>query len=162
MLQSHKAPKTAEAGQAPVAPPKMWTAGERYEGNTESKGVIAQLDIIKEDVKEDIGRAKEGEQKAIADFKEYESETTAAVTQLNEDITDFTAQKSGHHDTRATLMGERKTHHTELTTELDSLGEIWKRCEWLILELPGREEGRIKETADLHDAKTALSSGLKA
>merc|ERR1719163_1913661 len=109
MLQKHKAPKTADPGQAPIAPPSTWTAGERYEGNTESKGVIAQLGIIKEDVQEDIARAKEQEEKAVAEFNEYKTETEAAVTQLNTDITDFTDQKASHQDTRATLTQERRS-----------------------------------------------------
>jgi len=50
----------------------------------------------------------------------------------------------------------------ELATEEDSLGEIWERCEWLLLALPEREARRQSETNDMLDAKTALTSGLKA
>lgn len=161
MLQKQTKPKTAAAGDAPLPPPNTWGSGERYEGNTESKGVIAQLEIIKQDVESDIAKAKEQEEKAVAEFGEYTTETQDAIAEQNQDITDFTEQKSGRQESRARLMGERRTHRTELATEEDSLGQIWKRCEWLILALPEREASRQHETHDLLEAKTAMTSGLK-
>merc|ERR1719213_1364806 len=83
MLQKRMEPVVA--GEAPPPPPNTWDAP--YGGKTaESKGIVAMLGMIKEDIEKDAAKAKTEEEKAHADFEEFKAESEAQIAELTSAI----------------------------------------------------------------------------
>merc|ERR1719254_69475 len=114
--KSKKAP-VVEAGMAPPPPPSTWDAP--YGGKTEgAKGIIAILEMIKEDILDDQKKAKAAEDKAQAAYDEFKKESLAQIQGLQEDIAALEKSMSEKEESKTQEIESRASTRGELASRM--------------------------------------------
>jgi len=153
-----RAPVNVQAGKAPPPPPATWE--DPYGGKTaESTGVLAILEMVKEDIKRDISKADEAETKAqetydslIADIDAEKGTREADINKMDQE----SAAKLGEFGDEELARGVSKTGLDDL---LKSIKELEPGCDYYTINYPVRVKNRQIETDGLLKAKAILQGG---
>merc|ERR1712187_531501 len=86
------APPVVKAGKAPPPPPKTWD-GDYKGAQSEQKGIVAILELIKGDVEKDQKAAKTAEDKAQKDHDKFIKDSEESVKKLEKSINDLKDKK---------------------------------------------------------------------
>jgi len=146
------------AGKAPPPPPATWDAP--YGGKTEeTTSILAMIDMIVTDIKDDISKEKASEDKAQKEFDTMISESKDQIKGLNTDITALTDTKAQKADKVFTLKDEEGDLKTEITKLMKTITDADPGCEYFMTNFKLRTKNRDIEIDGLYKAKTLLKGG---
>lgn len=147
-----------DPGFAPVAPPATWEGG--YTGKTEeSLGILAILDMIREDIEKDLTKAKADEVADEAAFNKFKATTIAqrdALANVNKDLNTELASKLVD---RGDATTERGTAGGKLDVSLKNIAAANPSCDYFTINYETRLKNRQIEIDGLLEAKTILNGG---
>merc|ERR1719181_2768153 len=68
------------AGEAPPPPPATWDTGSTYAGaESEQKGIVGILELIKDDVKSDIATGEKAEEDAVTAYDKAKADLEGEI-----------------------------------------------------------------------------------
>lgn len=148
---------TAAPGQAPLPPPPTWTEPHTSE-STESKGIMAILELLHEDIEKDRQAASTSENEAAAAYTTLESESTNEIQVLEQAITGLEATKANKITEDQEAKNERGLKKGELDVILKKLEDAAPGCDFFIVNFASRVQNRQIEADGLRKAKAYLES----
>jgi len=123
----------------------------------ESSGVIAMMDMLKNDVKKEVQEMEIEEKDAQG---EYEEMVTAAGEKRHTDsqaVAEKEAAIAGMEEELHKLSTEQKSRQDELMDTKKALAELHEECDWLLQNFETRKEARANEIDAMKKAKAVLS-----
>merc|ERR1719188_470543 len=159
LMQGHQqAPFESTAGEAPPPPPKTWT--EAYKGKTEeTEGILAILELIRDDILKDISKAEEEEQAAVTLYSKTKTNLDSQRDALTNGIIALTSDKNGAVQDISDKTGERSLLKGELKVILDAIKTTAPGCDFLAVNFHVRSQNRQIEIDGLEKAKDILQGG---
>jgi len=143
------------AGEAPPPPPSTWE--EPYGGaKGESNGIVAILEMIKDDIEKDKTKAKKDEDTAEEEFQTFKTESEKQIEVLNDAITDLEDEISGKETKVTEAKEERGTKKDELDTVVEKIHDAEPGCDFIRLNFAMRTKNRDIEIDGLDKAKAIL------
>jgi len=128
----------------------------------ESSGVMAMMDMLKQDVEKEIGEAKVEEEDSQAD---YEQMMKNAKDKRAADAKTIT-EKEGVKSELETLLAQEKAKKVSTTEELFALQELKQNlhadCDWLLEHFKERKTARENEIEGLNKAKHVLKGSSRS
>merc|ERR1719473_1974810 len=153
LVQGREVPLVA--GEAPPPPPKTWEAP--YGGKTdESMGIVAIMEMIHEDIKMDIEKAKAEEDQAQADFEKFNEDNEQSQKDLNKAIEELSATKGEKEGTVQETKDARLSAKKELDITMKTLKDLAAGCDFIAVNFPLRAQNRAIEIDGLAKAKAIL------
>merc|ERR1740121_1499842 len=154
LVQKKKAPVVV-AGEAPPPPPTTWDAP--YGGkNEQSKGIIAILEMIDEDIIDDKTKAKAAEDKAQAEFDVFKKESEAQILALEEAVNELKATVAEKEEAKEQEIELRKGTKGELSAVMQTITDAEPGCDYWCVEYVMRRKNRFIEIDGLRKAKAIL------
>merc|ERR1719213_437582 len=149
---------TVTAGAAPPPPPTTWS--EPYGGaKGETNGIQSIMQMCLDDVNKDITTATAEEEKSIADYNNFMTESKAQIEKIDSDVTDLEGEigdaELAIKESRAT-RGDKKKIMEEALMYLRSIAE---GCDFMAANFELRKANREAETDGLLEAEAALTGG---
>merc|ERR1719159_1504112 len=126
-------------------------------GSSETGGIVGIIENIKQDLEEEISKAKEEEANALQAFRDTQKESVeslksmkAKIASMEVDIADTTSLVA---DKQETWDDKKRTHEG-----IDSyLLSIKAECDWIDENFELRKDARASEIEGLDDAKAKLA-----
>jgi len=147
-----------KAGEAPPPPPSTWESP--YGGKTEeSTGIIAILDMIKEDIEKDGAKAKSEEDADQKAFDEFKKNTEAQISALNDSNNSLEGEKGDKEDAVSDNKKDRLAQKNELDATLKKISDATPGCDYLTINYDVRLKNRQIEIDGLVKAKAILQGG---
>jgi len=145
-----------EAGKAPPPPPTTWEAP--YGGKTDEKeGIVAILDMIKEDIVSDISKAKAEEDAAQAAYESFRKESEEQIANLTSEIEKLEGEKGEKEQSVKTTKEERTLKKGELDVIIKKLKDAAPGCDFISVNYAKRTGNHQIEIDGLMKAKAILS-----
>merc|ERR1719409_962590 len=126
-------------------------------GASETGGIVGIIENIKQDLEEEISKAKEEEAKALQSYHDTEKESldslaamNAKIASMETDIADTTSLIADKQET----YDDKKKQHDGVDAYLQS---IKAECDWMDENFELRKEARESEIEGLDDAKAKLA-----
>merc|ERR1719247_1771681 len=131
-------------------------------GASETGGIVGIIENIKQDLEEEISKAKEEEAKALQSYHDTEQESkdsitamTAKIASMEVDIADTTSVVA---DKQETYDDKKRTHES-----IDAyLNSIKAECDWMDENFELRKQAREDEISGLDDAKLSLRAPVRS
>merc|ERR1719353_2240888 len=126
-------------------------------GASETGGIVGIIENIKQDLEEEISKAKEEEAKALQSYHDTEQESkdsitamTAKIASMEVDIADVTSLIADKQET----YDDKKKQEEGIDAYLNS---IKAECDWMDENFELRKQAREDEISGLDDAKAKLA-----
>lgn len=144
-----------EYSEDPDKKPETWS--EEYGGRkSESTGVLAILEMIKEDIKKEIGESKAAEANSLKEYENLRSAGEKTINALKQTIISLEQQKAStdqkHGNTVANINGNNEALDAT-NSEKDALVP---NCDWIRTSFDSRRTKRTSEIEGLQTAKSFL------
>merc|ERR1719174_3262990 len=128
-------------------------------GGSETGGIVGIIENIKQDLEEEMAKAKDEEAKALQAYKDTLKESLAAmekkIASMEVEIAETTKLVA---DKQQTWDDKKKAHDNNEAY----LAEIATECDWMDENFDPRKTARDSEIAGLDDAKGALAGEKQA
>jgi len=160
LVQKSKQPVSGMAGgDAPPPPPPTWEGG--YGGKTgESQGIVAIMEMVRDDIVKDRGDAKADEDSSQKEFNSFKKDSESKMASLKAEK-EATEKRLGQAETdKTTTEKSRSTKKGELNTILEKINSINPNCEYYEVNYPMRTSNRQIEIDGLNKAKAILKGGV--
>jgi hypothetical protein len=142
------------AGEAPTPPP---AAMDDYSGGSrQSQGVIAMLEMIKEDIEKDIEKAKKQEKEAQEAFDKLKEDIEAAMEAKKQTQSDLEGEIASDSEARTQENTTKADNDAQLKAVMDYLKEIAPGCDFIAMNFNIRLTNRQMEVDGLKKAKSIL------
>jgi len=152
-----KAEPFVAAGEAPTPPPSTWENGSGYGGaKGESNGIIAIMELIKQDIQKDVDKAKSNEETAISEHGKLCTDIAATIGSLNSSKSTLNGKIATDETSKTTETGTRTTNQGDLTSTLAFLKSIAPGCDFIAVNFDIRLKNRQAEMDGLQKAKAIL------
>jgi chromosome segregation ATPase len=147
------------AGQAPSAPPPTWE--HSYAGGTnESKGILAIMQMIKDDISKDLAQTRAAEQAAIKSFEEAEQNLHDQVEALGDQISSLDERKASSLGEVEEKKGARSSANDQLGVTMEKLKGAEPGCDYFTISYEVRRNNRNVELDGLVKAKAILNGAV--
>merc|ERR1719379_2753234 len=158
MGKSHKQPEyTTSEDTAPEA-----TFSSASSGGSETGGIVGIIENIKQDLEEEMAKAKEEEAKALRSYKDTLKESQESMEAMEKKIASMKVEIAETTklctDKQQTWDDKKKSHDNNDAY----LKEIATECDWMDENFEPRKTARDSEIAGLDDAKGALAGEKQA
>merc|ERR1719456_283286 len=122
------------AGEAPTPPPTTWDSG--YGGATgESNGIVAIMELIKQDIEKDIAKATSNENTAISEHATLCADIASTISSLNGSKSTLEGKIATDETSMTTEKSERTTNQGSLASTLSFLKSIAPGCDFIAVNL---------------------------
>ena len=119
-----------EAGEAPTPPPTTFEGG--YGGaKGESNGIVAILELIKDDINKDISKATTDEETAVKAYDALVADIDASIGSLQSTKSDLEGTMADDEGSMVEEKGERTSNQEDLDSTLAFLKEIAPGCDFI-------------------------------
>merc|ERR550537_998839 len=143
------------AGEAPTPPPTTWDTG--YGGaKGESNGIVAIMELIKQDIQKDITKATNNENTAISEYDTLCADIASTISSLNTSKGELEGKIASDETSMGTEKGERTTNQGSLASTLAFLKSIAPGCDFIAVNFDIRLKNRQAEMDGLQKAKAIL------
>merc|ERR1719198_2601631 len=154
LLQKKQEPFVA-AGEAPTPPPTTFEGG--YGGATgEKNGIIAIMELIKQDIEKDISKATSNENTAISEHAALVADIESTISELNSSKSTLEGKIASDETSMGTEKSTRETNQGDLTSTLGFLKSIAPGCDFIAVNFDIRLKNRQAEMDGLQKAKAIL------
>jgi predicted nucleic acid-binding Zn-ribbon protein len=143
------------AGEAPTPPPSTWE-GDYGGAKGESTGVLAMLEMIKEDIQKDMAKADKQESEAEENFLKLEEDINSGIEKKRLTMGDLEGGMASREEERANENATMVTNHEELASKMSYLKEIAPGCDFMAMNFDIRLKNRQTESDGLKKAKAIL------
>merc|ERR1719424_1021338 len=144
-----------EAGEAPTPPPSTFE-GEYGGSKGENQGIVAIMELIKQDIEKDITKSDGEETDAIAAHDSLNADIDATVAALGLTKADLEGSVANDEGAMTAEKTTRTTNQGDLTSTLDFLKEIAPGCDFIAVNFQTRLTNRQAEMDGLSKAKAIL------
>jgi len=158
-MQKSAQPVTGMAGgDAPPPPPATWEGD--YGGKTgESQGIIAIMEMVRDDIIKDRKDAKADEDSAASEFAAFKKDSDSTFKDLRDEER-ATSKDMGKAETEKTQTErQRRNQKKKLNNVLDTIQQINPNCEYYEVNYPMRTKNRQIEIDGLNKAMAILEGG---
>jgi len=156
--KAKKQPVTESAGEAPPPPPPTFEGG--YGGKTgESKGIVAIMDMVREDIIKDRADAKADEDASQKEFDNFKKDSEDKMKELKADENRTDKDKGKAMTKKGATTRQRRTLKGGLNAMLKKMKDIDPNCEYYMVNYPMRRDNRQIEIDGLNKAKAILQGG---
>jgi len=139
----------------PPPPPETWGAYEKKEGK--SNGVLALMDMLLKELKDESVEAKHDEETAQKDYEELMADSQASRADKAGSITSKESAKADL-DVKTENAKEQKTsQQTELMNTEQYISQLHGSCDFIVANYDLRKAARANEIESLKNAKGVLS-----
>merc|ERR1719345_178935 len=148
-----------EAGAAPPPPPATFEGD--YGGKTgESQGIVAIMEMVRDDIVKDRKDAKADEDASQSEFDDFKKDSEDKMKSLKKEE-QATDKRMGKAETDKTNTEKsRATKKGELNAVLQKIEDINPNCEYFTVNYPMRLSNRRIEIDGLNKAKAILEGGV--
>jgi len=144
-----------EAGEAPTPPPSTWD-GEYGGAKGESTGILAIMDLIKQDIEKDMAKARVQEEDAVAAYDKLVADIDAAIGAKDLTKADLEGSMAADEESRSAENSTMATNQGELDSIMSYLKEIAPGCDFIAMHFKMRLTNRQLEKDGLLKAKAIL------
>merc|ERR1719171_1901371 len=126
-------------------------------GGSETGGIVGIIENIKQDLEEEISKAKEEEAKALQAYHDTEKESEESMASMKSKIASMEVDIA---DTTSLVADKQETYDDKKRTHegVDAyLLSIKAECDWMDENFELRKEARENEIIGLDDAKAKLA-----
>jgi peptidoglycan hydrolase CwlO-like protein len=144
----------AQDGAKPGPPPEMY--GEYKKKGEESTGVIAMIDLLKNDLAKEMQESEVDEKN---DQKEYEEMIADSGAKRAADSKSLAEKQGAKADTEAALVAsteEKKATTKQAMANGEYIQNLHSECDWLMSNFQTRKEARAGEVESLKNAQAVL------
>lgn len=159
LSRTHHGRQTPEvvAGEAPPPPPATWD--KPYEGQQESsKGIIAILELVHEDILKDQSKAKAEEDEAEEEYQAFVKESNEQIKTIEDSITGLETTKADKESKVTSTKEDRASKKEVLTTVMKRIKDAQPGCDFFLVNYKLRLVNRQKEIDGLEAAKGILEN----
>jgi len=143
------------------APPD--TFSEPYGGRSnEGGGIVSILGYLKEDVENEILKAKEAESKEQKEFEKGRDAATKVLQSLQTKLATLEDQKATTSDKKAETGVQKDGKQSMQDGKKEYRESLKPKCDWMKEAFQTRREARQQEMTGLLEAKGSLSGGGQA
>lgn len=134
------------------------TFGDKPYGGrkSESTGVFAILEMIKEDIEKEIGESKKAEAEATAEYEKMRKTGTDTVNTLTDLINSLKMEKAVTDKKVANLEGDIEDLQGMIDGNSGEMDAMKENCKWIETSFESRRSKRIAEVNGLQTAKSFL------
>jgi len=158
LMQNRREPPEVVAGAAPPPPPSTWEAP--YTGKKgENDGVVGILEMISDDIRNDITKAKEAEDQAQKEYDTFKADSESQIETLTEEVVKLTATKGEKEADITTAKQTRTTNKGELGVVMKKIKDSEVGCDFITVNFVARSRNRQTEVDGLTKAKAILEGG---
>merc|ERR1719235_1538861 len=141
--------------ETPPPPPETWGAYEKKEGK--SNGVLALMDNLVKELKDELTEATHDEETGQKDYERLMSDSQASRAKKADSITSKESAKADL-DVRTENTKEQKTsQEAELMNTNQYIAQLHSTCDFLVQNYDLRKAARSNEIESLKNAKAVLS-----
>merc|ERR1719181_1403418 len=140
---------------SPLAPPypvSQVVGGAKGESN----GIVAIMELIKQDIQKDISKATTNENTAISEYDTLCSDIASTISSLNTSKGELEGKIAADETSMGTEKGERTTNQGSLASTLSFLKSIAPGCDFIAVNFDIRLKNRQAEMDGLQKAKAIL------
>jgi hypothetical protein len=153
-LQMKSARRSGEEPNPDNEPEKF--AGD-YEGKqAEGGGIVSILEMIKEDIENEMGKASEEEAAAQKEYETLKAESVETINALNKKKATLQQDEAATDKEIADTEAVHFDTESERNATVDYVEDLKGSCDWVTSTFDTRKEQRDSEIAGLQDAKSIL------
>lgn len=136
------------------APDAKFSSGAR---KSESKGIIAILGLMKQDVENSMKEAQAEEAAAQKEFEKLKAESQDGLDTMKATVTSLKQEEADLDGKIAETSGQVENHNDQKQATLGEKKALEPSCSWVKSNFDGRREKRKGEIAGLEEAKSMLA-----
>merc|ERR1719191_566930 len=131
--------------------------GDGTKRKSESKGIIAILSMLKEDLEKEVKVARAVEAEAQAEYKKQNGEAMKTLDAQKKTENTLNGEKADLEGKIVDTEADIDAHNEEKLNTVDERDAMKPSCQWVADHFDSRREKRKTEIAGLQDAKAALA-----
>jgi len=139
----------------PPPPPETWGAYQKQDGK--SNGVIALIENLEKELKDEMTEAKNDEETSQKDYERLMSESQTNRAQMAESITTKEAAKADLDEKAESTKELKSSQEAELMNTKGYISQLHTNCDFLMNNYDLRKAARGNEIESLANAKAVLS-----
>merc|ERR1719235_2793901 len=154
LIQTKAVRRSGEEPNPDNEPEKF--AGD-YEGKqSQGTGIVSMLEMIKEDIENEMGKASEEEAAAQKEYETLKSESVESINALNKKKATLQQDKAATDKEIADTEAVHFDTESERNATQSYIQDLKGSCDWVTSTFDTRKEQRDSEIAGLQDAKGIL------
>jgi len=147
--------RRASGDAVPPPPPDTWGAYQKKDGK--SNGVIALLDNLVKELKDEFTEAKHDEETSQKDYEKLMTDSQSSRTQMADSITTKEAAKADLDEKVESTKELMRSQEAELMNTNGYIAQLHTQCDFLVANFDLRKAARTNEIESLANAKAVLS-----
>jgi len=155
--QQKQTQQVSAPGDAPPPPPATFEGDYGGQTGGASQGIIAILEMIKNDIKKDIAKGDKNEDTAISDYDTLKADLEQQISDHETSISDLEGNKGKKEEEVQTTMEERTSKVEELKVVMDKIKDEEPGCDFILVNFDVRTKNRQIEVDGLQKAKAILT-----
>merc|ERR1719253_1153865 len=140
---------------APPTPPETWGAYSSKEGK--SNGVIALIENLQKELKDDGSEAKHDEETSQKDYERLMTDSQENRAQMADSITNKESAKADLDEKAESTKELKRSQEAELMNTQGYISQLHSSCDFLVANYDLRKAARGNEIESLANAKAVLS-----
>merc|ERR1719198_2805518 len=144
-----------QVSAVPEPPPETWGAYSKKEGK--SNGVLALMDMLLKELKDDSTEAKHDEETAQKDYEKLMADSQASRANKADSITSKEAAKADLDVNTENSKEKLTSQEAELMNTDQYIATLHGQCDFLVQNYDLRKAARVNEIESLKNAKSVLS-----
>merc|ERR1719271_1750754 len=154
LIQMKSARRSGEEPNPDNEPEKF--AGD-YEGKqSQGTGIVSILEMIREDIETEMGKASEEEAAAQKEYETLKSESVESINALNKKKATLQQDEAATDKDIADTEAVHFDTESERNATADYVEELKGSCDWVLNTFDTRKDQRDSEISGLQDAKSIL------
>jgi predicted nucleic acid-binding Zn-ribbon protein len=153
MLQKHKRDPEYTVDQD-KAPDASFSSGKSHD--TESKGIVGIIEMIKEDLENEIKQEKQKEADDQAQFEKEKEDFKKALKALDQRKADLEEEIGQIEEKIAQKNADKKNTENDKQAAQDTLDKLKPSCDWVAQTFEQRRENRRLELEELMESEATL------
>jgi chromosome segregation ATPase len=144
-----------QVAAVPAPPPETWGAYEKKEGK--SNGVLALMDMLLKELKDENTEATHEEETAQKDYERLMSDSQASRADKADSITSKEKAKADLDVSTENAKEQKTSQEAELMNVNQYIAQLHSTCDFLVQNYDLRKAARSNEIESLKNAKAVLS-----
>jgi hypothetical protein len=154
LIQTKAVRRSGEEPNPDNEPEKF--AGDYGGKQSEGTGIVSMLEMIKEDIENEMGKASEEEAAAQKEYETLKSESVASINALNKKKATLQQDEAATDKEIADTEAVHFDTESERNATQSYIQDLKGSCDWVTSTFDTRKEQRDSEIAGLQDAKGIL------
>merc|ERR1719482_2086804 len=154
LIQTKAVRRSGEEPNPDNEPEKF--AGDYGGKQSEGTGIVSMLEMIKEDIENEMGKASEEEAAAQKEYETLKSESVESINALNKKKATLQQDEAATDKEIADTEAVHFDTESERNATADYVEELKGSCDWVLNTFDTRKDQRDSEISGLQDAKSIL------